>query len=48
MKAADQPGTRRSARRAVEWGKAKAEWGKAKYAGSWAEYLWQRLDAVDS
>lgn len=23
------------------------EWGKSKYAGSWAEYLWQRLDAVD-
>ena len=24
-----------------------AEWGKAKYAGSWAEYLWRRLDAAD-
>ena len=47
MKAADQPGTRRSARRAAEWGKAKAEWGKARYAGSWAEYLWRRLDAAD-
>src|SRR5215469_15462181 len=24
-----------------------AEWGRAKYSGSWAEYLWHRLDAVD-
>ena len=24
-----------------------AEWGKNKYAGSWAEYLWHQLDAVD-
>jgi membrane protein len=40
IKAPDQPGTRRRARRA-------AEWGKQKYAGSWAEYLWHRLDAVD-
>ncbi|MFF6773065.1 YhjD/YihY/BrkB family envelope integrity protein [Streptomyces sp. NPDC012637] len=24
-----------------------AQWGKAKYAGSWAENLWHRLDAVD-
>jgi membrane protein len=24
-----------------------AEWGKNKYAGSWAEYLWRQLDAVD-
>jgi membrane protein len=24
-----------------------AEWGQGKYAGSWAEYLWHRLDAVD-
>jgi membrane protein len=23
------------------------EWGKGKYAGSWAEYLWGRLDAFD-
>lgn len=38
-KARDRPGLRR-ARRA-------AEWGKNKYAGSWAEYLWHRLDAVD-
>ena len=38
-KAHDRPGLRR-ARRA-------AEWGKNKYAGSWAEYLWHRLDAVD-
>ena len=39
MKMADRASVRR-ARRA-------AEWGKAKYAGSWAEYLWQRLDAAD-
>ncbi|MEU6239377.1 YhjD/YihY/BrkB family envelope integrity protein, partial [Kitasatospora sp. NPDC047058] len=24
-----------------------ADWGQAKYTGSWAEYLWHRLDAVD-
>jgi membrane protein len=35
----DRPGIRR-ARRA-------AQWGKNKYAGSWAEYLWHQLDAVD-
>jgi membrane protein len=40
LKAHDRPGTRRRARRA-------AEWGKNKYAGSWAEYLWHRLDAAD-
>jgi membrane protein len=40
VKAHDRPGVRRRARRA-------AEWGKGKYAGSWAEYLWHRLDAVD-
>ncbi len=39
MKVADRASVRR-ARRA-------AEWGKAKYAGSWAEYLWHRLDAAD-
>jgi len=39
MKMADRASVRR-ARRA-------AEWGKTKYVGSWAEYLWQRLDAVD-
>jgi membrane protein len=33
------PGTRR-VRRTVEW-------GQKKYAGSWAEYLWHRLDAAD-
>lgn len=38
-KVADRAGVRR-ARRA-------AEWGKQKYAGSSAEYLWQRLDSVD-
>ena len=39
IKTADRPSLRR-ARRAVEW-------GKAKYVGSWAEYLWHRLDAAD-
>ena len=39
IKAPDRPGTRR-VRRA-------AEWGQKKYAGSWAEYLWHRLDAAD-
>ena len=39
IKARDRPGTRR-VRRA-------AEWGQKKYAGSWAEYLWHRLDAAD-
>jgi membrane protein len=38
-KAGDRPGVRR-ARRA-------AEWGKKQYAGSFAEDLWQRLDAMD-
>jgi membrane protein len=36
----DQPGTRGRVRRT-------AEWGQKKYAGSWAESLWHRLDAVD-
>jgi membrane protein len=39
IKAPDRPGTRR-VRRA-------AEWGKEKYAGSWAEYLWHRLDTAN-
>jgi hypothetical protein len=38
-KAGDRPGVRR-VRRA-------AEWGKKKYAGSFAEDLWHRLDAMD-
>ena len=38
-KAADWPGARHVQRAAV--------WGKGKYAGSWAEYLWHQLDAVD-
>ncbi|MFE5295587.1 YhjD/YihY/BrkB family envelope integrity protein [Streptomyces sp. NPDC056632] len=41
----------RSGRRAAERGARRArtatEWGRAKYAGSWAEYLWRRLDAFD-
>src|SRR5689334_9376101 len=36
MKVVDQPGVRRA-----------AEWGKQKYAGSLAEDLWRRLDAMD-
>jgi membrane protein len=39
VKVADRPGARR-ARRA-------AEWAKEKYAGSSAEYLWNRLNAID-
>jgi membrane protein len=39
MKAAIYPAARRF-RRGIEL-------GKEKYAGSWAEYLWHRLDAVD-
>jgi membrane protein len=38
-KAADRPIVRRAQRA--------AEWGKNKYTGSWAEYLWRQLDAVD-
>lgn len=38
--------------RAAEWASTRrarraAEWGKTTYTGSWAENLWQRLDAVD-
>jgi membrane protein len=40
IKAPDRPGTRRRVHRA-------AEWGQKKYTGSWAEYLWHRLDAAD-
>jgi membrane protein len=39
VKAGDRPSVRRVHRA--------AEWGKNKYTGSWAEYLWHRLDAVD-
>ena len=39
MKAGGRPGVRRVQRA--------AEWGKAKYAGSLAEDLWRRLDAMD-
>jgi membrane protein len=47
IKADDQAGTRRRVRRTADWGKQKADWGKQKYAGSWAEYLWHRLNAAD-
>jgi len=36
MKVVDRPGVRRA-----------AEWGKQKYAGSLAEDVWRRLDAMD-
>jgi membrane protein len=39
-KAHDRSGPPHRVRRA-------AQWGKNKYAGSWAEYLWHLLDAVD-
>jgi membrane protein len=39
MKVADLPGIRRA--------QQTAEWGKKKYAGSLAEDLWHRLDAMD-
>jgi membrane protein len=42
-KADDRPGALRHGQRA----RRAAEWGRQKYAGSWAEYLWHRLDAVD-
>jgi membrane protein len=39
VKVADSPGARRAIRT--------AEWAKEKYAGSSAEYLWNRLNAMD-
>lgn len=46
------PGSRRQGTKIVDLSSAQharraAEWGKAKYSGSWADYLWHRLDAVD-
>jgi membrane protein len=38
-KAAGRPG--------VQHVRRAAEWGQEKYTGSWTEYLWHRLDAVD-
>ncbi|MFG3037505.1 ribonuclease BN [Streptomyces sp. NPDC048330] len=38
---------RRAARRGARRARLATEWGRAKYAGSWAEYLWRRLDAFD-
>ena len=48
----DRAGSRRPGRKAAGWwgvrhARRAAVWGKAKYAGSWAESLWLRLDAVD-
>jgi hypothetical protein len=42
-----RPGTGVAARPGVQRARRAAEWGKQKYAGSWAEYLWNRLNAVD-
>jgi membrane protein len=41
------PGARVVDLSSVRRARRAAEWGKKKYAGSWAEYLWHRLDAVD-
>jgi membrane protein len=43
----DQQSARRRVSRTADWGKQKTDWGKQKYSGSWAEYLWHRLDAAD-
>ena len=48
----DRAGSRRPSRKPAGWwgvrhARRAAVWGKAKYAGSWAESLWLRLDAVD-
>ncbi len=45
-------GSRRRGRKVVGWPgvqrvRRAAEWGKRKYAGSVAEYLWNRLDSMD-
>jgi membrane protein len=42
-----RPGTGVAGRPGVQRARRAAEWGKQKYAGSWAEYLWNRLNAVD-
>lgn len=42
-----RPGTKVIDLSSVRRARRAAEWGKAKYSGSWAEYLWHRLDAVD-
>ena len=41
------PGKRAVGLPGVQHVRRAAEWGQGKYAGSWAEYLWHRLDAVD-
>ena len=42
-----RPGKKATGRPGVQHVRRAAEWGQEKYAGSWAEYLWHRLDAVD-
>ncbi|MFD8479669.1 YhjD/YihY/BrkB family envelope integrity protein [Kitasatospora sp. NPDC059673] len=42
-----QPSGRAAGRASVRRARRTAEWGRAKYVGSWAENLWQRLNAVD-
>ena len=42
-----RPGEKAAGRPGGQHLRRAAEWGKGKYAGSWAEYLWHRLDAVD-
>ena len=42
-----RPGKKAAGRPSGQHLRRAAEWGKGKYAGSWAEYLWHRLDAVD-
>jgi membrane protein len=41
------PGKKAAGRPGVQRVRRAAEWGQEKYAGSSAEYLWHRLDAVD-
>jgi len=42
-----RPGKKADGRPGVQHVRRAAEWGQEKYTGSWAEYLWRRLDAVD-
>jgi membrane protein len=47
-----RPGTRPAGQRAASWpgvrrARRAAQWGKKKYAGSLAEDVWRRLDAMD-
>jgi membrane protein len=42
-----RPATKAADRLSVRRAQRAAGWAKNKYTGSWAEYLWHRLDAVD-